>query len=176
MFLGVGKKKQHLVVVSGFGNFWFPSLVKNRNSFGYFRVVHPDWSGLTRFFSQKLGPSVGPRCYWRFSYQSCSSEWFVTVFHDFKEAGSLFLNCFFQVSTLPFVDWSSKSISGSFWRQVWQWPRFTNDARKQWTKTSCLALNWNTSDQPKFSQSGSRREGLQGTTARGMSTTQSSYI
>lgn len=158
-----------------FRNFWFPSLVKNSIRLAISGFVHPDWSGLLGFFSQKLGPSVEPRCdwdsrtellFWMICYR-VSRFWGIRQF---------VVELLFQGSTLPFVDWSSKSISGSFWRQVWQWPRFTNDARKQWTKTSCLALNWNTSDQPKFSQSGSRREGLQGTTARGMSTTQSSYI
>ena len=74
MFLGVGKEKQHLVVVNEFWNFWFPSLVKNRNSFGYFRVVHTDWSGLTRCFSQKLDHWLG-RDVTEILVRSCCSEW-----------------------------------------------------------------------------------------------------
>ena len=96
MFLGVGKKKQHLVVVNEFRNFWFPSLVKNRNSFGYFQGLYIQigqvcWDFFPRSWDHRLSRDVT-----EILVRSCCSEWFVTVFHDFEESGSLLLNCFFK--------------------------------------------------------------------------------
>lgn len=68
MFLGVGKKKQHLVVVNEFRNCWFPSLVKNRNSFGYFRVCTSRLVRSVGIFFPEVGTIGWAEMWLRFSY------------------------------------------------------------------------------------------------------------